>query len=467
MDLSECMGTPNSEKKNLPVEQLDMSVVDAQNAEDMDVIKTAEDVWRSGLAFPYMYKSCEMYHTGDKWSMKIMLLTFANTRVLNSRGMHVNLTGKAGTGKSHVSGTVALHLPQNKVISGRFSDKSLFHKQGMQSGCVIIIDDQSLTDDLEEIFKEISSNFHKPYTYHSVGKDNKEVVHTIPAETVFWMFKVEMMGDEQTQDRQFILNTDDSPEQLDCIKDAIIADAIDPSIEADDFTQIVSRKLWDHVPTAYVSIPWARDIQNDERPEARNLNLLLDLIRASALLHEPLRDKGPDIKGKMNILAHWQDFMIAAKIMNRLLGGKGGSQKRKISQNGERLLDLLCKEYYSQPYDVPIQLKELRRKLCIDDATMSHILHGRTNRGTDGLTSKCPAIEVTNMNNPNHSGTGGTYSGKGLLWDYKAYLAWNGGSGMYYLRDEITPKCTSQTLIDMIADEYEEEIKSKQAEGTE
>ncbi|HJJ54508.1 MAG TPA: hypothetical protein O0X50_00290 [Methanocorpusculum sp.] len=441
------------------MELLDTSLAEQQVSDEKEANKYAEKIWNAGGAFGYICRSCGLFHAGDKRVTRIMILSFVSTYCLNSYGMHINVSGDAGTGKSHCATNVAGHLPVAKVIKGRMSDKAIFHHK-FEPGCIYILDDQSPTEDFEEVIKESTTEFHEATIYRSV-KNGAPVEHLIQPESLFWIVKAEQVGDEQTQDRMFNLHTDNSDEQLDAIKESIIEATIDPSKKADITSKLISRRIWTHVPRAYVSIPYARHIKNEERPDARNLNLFLDLIMTSALIHAPLRKRGEDINGMPNIIASIHDFTIAARLMNPLLNNIGGSQKNKIDKNGQKILDWL-EENYPEIVSDPIPFSTIRDALGFKPPVMTRATNGRDDRGTYKLDDRCPAVEIVTMNTHADNGTG-TYTGKGIRWNPYVYKEWSGKGGLFVLDlpddwERENPTRTELTELEEIKADDEEEL---------
>ena len=71
------------------------------------------------------------------------------------------------------------------------SDKALFYMKDLSEGSVISLDDVSLSDQMQEVLKGVTSSFQKPFLYRTVNKDRKIQVCTIPERCVWWVAKVE------------------------------------------------------------------------------------------------------------------------------------------------------------------------------------------------------------------------------------------------------------------------------------
>jgi hypothetical protein len=118
--------------------------------------------------------------------------------VINSKGLHVSITGELGKGKSHTVDTMLQQVPDDLRLDGRISDKALFYVERLRHGSVIALDEISLSDHMQEILKGLTRSFQKPFRYRTVSKDRPGQVCTIPERCVWWVAKVEGSGDDQS-----------------------------------------------------------------------------------------------------------------------------------------------------------------------------------------------------------------------------------------------------------------------------
>ena len=386
--------------------------------EDDAVKELAEDIWQSGESLNYMCDSCAKLHVGDKTAIRAMLLSYAAVRVLNGEGLHISISGSAGTGKSHAASTAAKHLPEGAVMDARVSDKALYYHQ-IKEGTVLLLDDQELSEDLQELLKVASTDWSKSATYLTVN-NQKAVELKLPAKCPFWVVKANLNGDEQILDRQLVIWTDESTEQLRSIQQAIFHTAANPNLSVGDADAPVCREIWKHIEPAVVTIPYAEGIGCDEHMDPRNIKILLSLIQAHALMAGPKRSREGDI-----IEATLDDFKAAANIINPLLGNKGGSQKLKLSSGAAKVLTYLA----TQDSGI-IPLENIREETKLNQSLLSHALYGRNGRQTDGLLGVCPALEIVEDSVTRKGG--GTVHRKAVNWSKSIYLAWMGATGMFY-----------------------------------
>ena len=390
---------------------------------ESDAVKElAEDIWQSGEALNYMCESCAKIHVGDKTAIRAMLLSYAAVRVLNGEGLHISISGSAGTGKSHAASTAAKHLPEGAVMDARVSDKALYYHQ-IKEGTVLLLDDQELSEDLQELLKVASTDWSKQATYLTVN-NQKAVELKLPAKCPFWVVKANLNGDEQILDRQLVIWTDESVEQLRSIQQVIFHTAANPDLKIGDADAAVCREIWNYIEPAVVTIPYAEGIGCDEHMDPRNIKILISLIQAHALMKGPQRNHEGEL-----VEATIEDFMEAAKIINPLLENTGGSQKLKLSSGAARVL-----AYLAEQETGIIPFEDIRNETTMNQSALTRALYGRQDRQTDGLLGVCPALEIVEDTFTRKGG--GTVRRKAVNWSKSTYKAWIGATGMFYLDQE-------------------------------
>lgn len=385
----------------------------------------AQLIYESGKALEYICESCAQTHVGDKTAIACMILSYAATRVLNGDGIHISLSGSAGTGKSHCGKTAADHLPEGAVMGARVSDKALFYHD-IKSGTVLLLDDQELSEDFQELLKVASTDWNRPAEYLTVN-NQKALRLTLPARCPFWVVKANLTGDEQVLDRQLVIWTDESYEQLRSIQDAIFAAAANPEKVSEYESTLISRKIWQHIAPAIVVIPWASDIECSEHMDARNIKLLLALIQAHTLMCGAKRER----TAEGYLVASLEDFYASVRLMNPLLENKGGSQMLKLSSAASSLLDFLKKEPSG---DIPFD--EIRKYTKMSKSELSRALYGRNDTQTEGLLAVCPAADIVDVSVTTTLNNGVTRSSrqKAVRWSKEAYDKWLESAGIFELK---------------------------------
>lgn len=425
---------------------LDISEAQSEADASKEMIDEAKTIWEEGRALEFMLSSCKSKHIGDIFLMESLILSYAATRVVNCEGIHISISGSAGKGKSHVVSVVKKHLPEGVTYSGRLSDRALFYHQRPPKS-VIIMDDQELSEDMQEAIKNSTTEWDVPYRYETVKNQSAETL-TLPIRAVYWIIKVNLNGDEQILDRQLVFHVDESPEQTERIHKSIKEAYLPPvelsnsKNEKEDKNVIMSRMIWQNIPDGLkVYIPYATDIIFSDNLDLRNANIFLALIQAVAALHATKRKTTCD----GGVLASIEDFKEAIRIMNPLLENKGGSQTLKLSAPANTLLEyLLTKDSGTYNYS------DLQEGTKFTQKKLTEAINGRGDSKSGGLEA-CPGIEIINLSEryePNYTDEVGrvrTRSRKAILWNketfYKSGLS-NGGIVMdetkqkYWLQQE-------------------------------
>lgn len=93
------------------------------------------------------------------------------------------------------------------------SDKALFYAEDLKAGSAICLDDVSLSEQMQETLKGVTTSFKKPFIYRTVNKDRKGQTCIIPERCVWWVAKMEGTGDDQVWNRMLTCWIDDNKEQ--------------------------------------------------------------------------------------------------------------------------------------------------------------------------------------------------------------------------------------------------------------
>ena len=399
---------------------------DPTNAAD----EYARHIYESGRALDFLCESCRRVHVGDSPAIRTMFLSYAATRVTNGDGIHISISGDAGTGKSHACMTVARRLPEHAIITDRLSDKSLFYHE-IPERTVILMDDQELTPDFMELLKVASTYWNLPANYRTV-QNGKAVTLSIAARCPFWICKANLNGDEQILDRQLLFWTDTSEEQRRAVQEALMraAQGLEETDESGDL--VICRAIWNFIPCAEVVAPFADRIKCSEQLDPRNIKLMIAMIRAAALMDASNRRRDRHNR----VIAEIKDYETAAAIMNPILQNKGGSQKLKLSAAAASVLEYLAAQ--NKPL---IQFADVRRATGLSQAQLSQALYGRKDCEWSGLMAICPAIEVVNLSESESDGDTATAKRKSITrraikWGVETYKTWNVSNFGFYLEAE-------------------------------
>ncbi len=266
-------------------------------------------VLRSGNPIRTMIRTFALDHEGDETVAECLIMSLASRSVLNTTGLHVSVSGESGKGKSHTFSTLIRQVPERHQLSGSMSNKALFYIDNLPPGTVIVLDDTSLSDDMSEILKGVTTSFRKPFMYRTVNKDRKGFVCTIPERCVWWVAKVEGSGDDQVFNRMLTCWIDDTIEQDNRVLTRILEDseALPEHGEEEHPNVLMCRAMWEALgrELLHVVIPYAKRIRFQSQTNRQNPEMLLGLVKAHALLFSFQRER-QDVNGVPCITANGQ-----------------------------------------------------------------------------------------------------------------------------------------------------------------
>jgi hypothetical protein len=359
-----------------------------------DISADALAVLREGDPKRFMLGTFAGDHVGDGAVAECLVLSLASRSVVNTNGLHISITGESGKGKSHAFSTMLRQVPERFRLEGAMSNKALFYMEGLVPGSVIILDDRALSEEMAEILKGVTTSFQKPFVYRTVNKDRHGQVCTIPERCVWWVAKVEGAGDDQVFNRMLTCWIDDTPEQDDRVLEQVLKqNEIPLSGDTGERREVlVCREMWEVLGRhqVRVAIPFASRIRFQARANRRNPEMLLDLIKANALLNVMQREQH-DYQGSSCLTATREDFDEAARLYD-LLNGTSGGQTTKLTRKESEIVAVVSEQTWEE-FTIPM----LQKKTGISNGSLHRILHGYTSRGAaySGLLEKCPAIAYT------------------------------------------------------------------------
>ncbi|MBP7034736.1 MAG: hypothetical protein KBB00_03170 [Methanospirillum sp.] len=407
----------------------------SDNEENPEITRKAEEILRKGNPVRYMRDTFALDHVGDQVVAECLILSLASRIVINSKGLHVSITGDSGKGKSHAIDTMLAQVPEEFRLSGRISDKALFYSQDLKPGTVIALDDVSLSEQMQEILKGVITSFLKPFRYRTVTKDRNGITCTIPERCVWWVAKVEGVGDDQIFNRMLTVWIDDSEEQDKKVLERTLREAaqIPTAVSSVREEILVIRQMWRMVEETFVIIPYAEQIEFQSAANRRNPDMLLDLIKTNAALMQFQRERRT-IEGTEYIIATLDDFNQAVRLYNALNGDTGG-QITKLTRNEASLIDAIRTLNQEE-----LTVLDIQRVTGWTNSAISKLLNGYASRGHlySGLLQKCPALSfydrsvtVGDVGKTTHRRS------KVYVWDNSLYLAWvKGGAVSLRQQDE-------------------------------
>ena len=398
-----------------------------------DTIAEAARILRDGDPVRYMLDAFALDHVGDQIVAECMVMSLASRSVLNSKGLHVSVTGESGKGKSHAFGTMLRLVPPDLRLDGRMSDKALFYIEAIKPGSVIALDDTALSEQMSEILKGVTTSFAEPFKYHTVSKDRKGQECRIPERCVWWVAKVEGAGDDQVFNRMLTCWIDDSEEQDSRVLTRTLADCESmPVARPVTRREIeVCREMWKALGSAWVVVPFGTRIRISSAANLRNPDMLIDLIRAYAVLYQMQRRREV-VDGMPVIFAERSDFDRAASLYERL-NGEAGGQSTKLTRREAALIKAIRETGYSE-----ITVTQMQQATGWSNSSIYKLLHGYMSRGVtySGLLEKCPAISFSDRTVVCDAEGATTHRRtRAYTWDEVLYDSW-GKAGVVWLEEE-------------------------------
>jgi len=324
-------------------------------------------------------------HVGDRVVAECLLLSVASQSVENTHGLHVAISGNSGKGKSHACRSMLELVPEQYRMRGTVSNKALYYHP-LKSGTVLLFDDVTLSEDLQEVLKSATANFREPIEHRTLTSDRQVRTCTIPERCIWWLAKVESAGDDQVMNRMLCVWIDDSKEQdtavLTHLKDAEAREAMD----GEDPDVAVCRAIFERVKeeVLHVRIPFAPQIHFSTSQNRRNPGMLFDLVKCHARMSFMQRER--DSQG--SILTTREDFNYGRDLFLEL-AGETGSQETKQTRSEAAALTTIAK------LGLPLfTIKHLQDALGLSYHKVYRLLKGyQGNKGSyPGILDKCPAV---------------------------------------------------------------------------
>jgi hypothetical protein len=388
-------------------------------------------VLREGEPLAFMIRTFALDHVGDETVVTCLIMSLASQSVINTNGLHVSVTGESGKGKSHAFATLLRQVPERFRLKGAMSNKALFYLDDMQPGSVIVLDDTTLSDEVQEILKSATTSFREPIEYRTVTKERKVKVCTIPERCVWWVAKVEGSGDDQVLNRMLTCWIDDSREQDERVLERILGkdEAVPAAVSGERHEVLVCQALWVILRAQrwYVVIPFARRIRFSHADNRRNPEMLLDLIKAYALLRCMQREQARADDGSPCIIGTREDFDEAVRLYDQLNGTAGG-QETKLTKVEAAILEVIGRAGWPE-----FTVQQLQQVTGRSSSSIRKILHGYVSRGYSysGLLEKCPAISYTDRTVVTNDEEGVSVRRRTMAYQFSAdlYRQWaRGGS---------------------------------------
>ncbi|WP_048148297.1 hypothetical protein [Methanolacinia paynteri] len=398
----------------------------------------AAGILKTGDPVKFMLDTFSKFHVGDETLAECLVMSIASQSVMNTNGLHVFVSGKSGKGKSVACRAMMNLVPEDYRLRGKVSDKALYYNRDLKPETVFLFDDAHLSEDICEILKSATTNFREKIEYQTLTTDRQLRIYNIPERCIWWVAKVESIGDDQVLNRMLTVWIDDTSEQDHRVLDNLKrCEAQEKIILGEPAETDVCRCIWAMLKeeTTYVSIPFAERVQFSSAANRRNPAIFFDLVKCHALLFKEQRERFTPVDEDDNpiedltaIRATVDDFEAAAKIY-AAINGDSGSQETKLTKNEADALDVICKMGWET-----VTIKMFQDVMGISYHQARRIFHGYLSRGCSysGLLEKCPAISFIDATvSQEVDGFMLRQRESRYSFNYEIYREWNSGNAVW------------------------------------
>ena len=374
--------------------------------EDTPRIKEeAAKIIAADQGFNYCVQSWNRSHTGDLPVGKILFIQRGVQCCINTKGIHIHLTGSSAAGKSDAAKCYCDREPKSLVVNADISPRALYYAANLAGeGATVNVDDTVWTDELGNLFKKSTTEFQKGAELLVVNdtKDGrKTVLEKIKQRTAFIMSSVRADAEDQVRDRTLAVPVLSSPARIEQIKGFMAGKFMQPQARANTEEIAICRAIVKDMASHLweVVIPFANRI--DIKGETRAMAMFLDIVCSCATWHYTRREQieaGAGFGG-FNLVATEADFYEAKEIYE----GVQGHSREKLTEKEVLILKtvkesglLTSKE--GQRIRV-IKRGDLQKLSGISFTALGNYLHGRKHKGGgergSGLLEKVPEIQFS------------------------------------------------------------------------
>lgn len=375
--------------------------------EDLPRIKDQADrIIAADKGFSYCVESWNRSHTGDLPVGKILFIQRGAQCCVNTKGIHIHLTGSSAAGKSDAAKCYCEREPKNLVVNADISPRALYYAADLAGeGATVNVDDTVWTDELGNLFKKATTEFQSGaelLVVNDTKNGRKTVLEKIKPRTAFIMSSVRADAEDQVRDRTLAVPVLSSPERIEQIKGFMASKFMKPQARANVEEIAVCRAIVKDMASHLweVLIPFADRIVI--RGETRAMAIFLDIICSCACWHYTRREQieaGAGFSG-FNLVATEADFYEAKEIYEAVQG----HSREKLTEKEVLILKTvkdqgLLSSKNNQPIRV-IQRGVLQKLTGIPAPTLTNYIHGRKHKGGgergSGLLEKVPEMQFSN-----------------------------------------------------------------------
>lgn len=351
--------------------------------------RLAEQILRRGEPIKYILKTIEKKHVGDEFTEEGICISIAGQCCLNTAGIQIVVNGESGSGKS--DGTKKhLHLvPKKWKRSTSLSAKALYYMD-LKAGMIIFSDDVNMDPELEEVFKQSTTNYQE-FTFRTSVKDQERHTISIPPRINLFLTCVQSNVSDQTLNRQLVFETDDGPEQKRKIFELQRKLEVD-GINVLEVTRrvLICRRIYAKLKENMfnVRIPYADRIDILDKSNSRIFPMLCDMIKGYAIFK--WKQRKVDENG--NLLAEIEDFERAKKLFN----SRVENTVTKLTQVETTIVkDIVLNQ--GNNGGIGCSISEIATRTGIKYHNVDRLIKGRRDRDDGGLLAKMKGFKKEEM----------------------------------------------------------------------
>jgi hypothetical protein len=349
----------------------------------------ALDILRNGKPVDFLINVFNTMHVSDQSAGKVLLCSIGSTCDLTSAGIHPQLTGNSGKGKSHAAKTVLHMVPKDWKLDASISPKYLFYEK-IKPGTIFYTDDAAPNPEMESTIKRATTSFQTGAEHRSLDKNNNPHKGKIPPLCAWWLSSVDNDGSDQLINRQMDLEVDESPTTDEKVAEhqrKLAQLGMPEFLENPDVwcaRQIIAEIKKN---TFRVAIPFADKIVWADVKNRRNQPIFLDMVKAFTVFHFMQRERTPDGR----LLATVDDFVEAKKVYL----SRADTQTSKLSRAEINILSAMTE---MQQKGIEVTIREIQERLNITRQRVQQLLTGKD--GKSGLMAKYPGLSVQKISMP-------------------------------------------------------------------
>lgn len=231
-----------------------------------------------------LQKGFILNHFGNHEVMRAVIFAAVLQSSCTTKGLQVYINGEKGAGKSSSLKSAIHLLPPECVFDTSFSSKALYY-ESLPPKSIIVIDDANLKEDHVALLKRCITNF-QCETHHKTVIQQKIVRQSLPPRILWFGTSVGEEGDEQFNDRYMALTIKNSSiDDIDYMKWELerrghgrLEYEVNHDVE-------VARSIMRHIRSKEFIVEGVEKIQFAYVKDRRLMNIFLDLVEASAILH--------------------------------------------------------------------------------------------------------------------------------------------------------------------------------------